>query len=280
MTIHKTMMIQPLSGALGAEIAGVDLASPLNESDIHQIRQALLDHLVVVFHDQDITPEQHSTFARHFGDVIPYPYVQSLEGHPDVIPVVKLEHETINFGGLWHSDTTYLEAPPMASILVARELPPVGGDTLFANMYMAYETLSDGMKKMLDSLIVVNSSAKKAVTATRVVNKEARAKEDPTSPREAEHPAVRTHPETGRKALYVNGAHSMRFKNMTDVESSPILKYLFAHQTRPELTCRVHWQPGTIVFLDNRCAQHNPINDYHGHKRILHRITLAGDRPR
>ena len=279
MTEKVTVEIRPISGALGVEVLGLDLAAPLDDTAITSIRQALLDHLVVVFREQSITPEQHVTFAHYFGDIAPYPYVQGLEEHPEIIPVVKLEHETVNFGGLWHSDTTYLETPPMASILVARELPPIGGDTLFANMYMAYETLSDGMKKMLDGLIVVNSSAKKAVTTTRVINKEARAKEDPTSPKEAEHPVVRTHPETSRKALYVNGAHSVRFKNMTAVESSPILDHLFRHQTQPEFTCRVHWQPGTIVFLDNRCVQHNPINDYHGHKRVLHRITLAGDKP-
>jgi len=279
MTNTNALMIQPLSGALGAEIIGVDLALTLNEMAIKTIRQALLNHLVLVFRDQTITPEHHIAFAKAFGDIVPYPFVQGLDEHPDIIPVVKLENEIINFGGLWHADTTYLDIPPMGSILVARELPPVGGDTLFANMYMAYEALSDGLKKMLGGLIVVNSSAKKAVASTRVINKEARAKEDPTSAREAEHPAVRTHPETGRKALYVNGAHSVQFKGMSPAESSPILKYLFAHQTKPEFTCRVQWQPGTIVFLDNRCVQHNPINDYHGHKRVLHRITLAGDKP-
>ena len=280
MTEQSAIAYHPLSGALGAEVDGIDLAAPLTESTINNIRQALLDHLVLVFREQSITSKHHIRFARAFGDIVPYPYVQGLDDYPEIIPVAKLEHETVNFGGLWHSDTTYLDTPPMGSILVARELPPVGGDTLFANMYMAYETLSAGMKTLLDDLIVVNSSAKKAVTSTRVINKESRAKEDPTSPREAEHPAVRTHPETGRKALYVNGAHSISFKGMTNEESLPILKYLFRHQTRPEFTCRVHWQPGTIVFLDNRCVQHNPINDYHGHKRVLHRITLAGDKPK
>ena len=274
-----TLSIQPLAGALGAEVIGIDLAAPLTETTIKNIRQALLDHLVLVFRNQDITPKHHIAFARAFGDIVPYPYVQGLDEFPEIIPVVKLENEKINFGGLWHADTTYLDRPPMGSILVARELPPIGGDTLFANMYMAYETLSAGMKIMLDDLTVVNSSAKKAVTSTRVINKESRAKEGPTSPREAKHPAVRTHPETNRKALYINGAHSVCFKGMTNEESSPILKFLFDHQSKPEFTCRVHWQPGTIVFLDNRCVQHNPINDYHGYKRVLHRITLAGDKP-
>ena len=280
MTQKEIIDVRPISGALGAEVTGIDLASPLGDAAIKRIRQTLHDHLVLVFREQNITTEQHIAFARCFGNIVHYPYVQGLEDHPEIIPVVKLEHETVNFGGLWHSDTTYLETPPMASILVARELPPIGGDTLFANMYLAYETLSDGMKNLLDELTVVNSSAKKAVTSTRVINKESRAKEDPTSPKEAEHPAVRTHPETNRKALYVNGAHSICFKGMTAQESAPVLNYLFRHQTQPEFTCRVQWQPGTIVFLDNRCVQHNPINDYHGHKRVLHRITLAGDTPR
>jgi len=279
MVKQKPFSAIPLAGALGAEIHGVDLAKPLDRQTVSGLRQALLDHLVLVFRGQSITPAQHLAFAKLFGDIVPYPYVQGLEGHPEIIPVVKLEHEIVNFGGLWHADTTYLEHPPMGSILVARELPPYGGDTLFANMYLAYDSLSTGMKKMLGGLIAVNSSAKKAVTATRVVNKESKAKEDPTTPREAEHPVVRTHPETYRKFLYVNGAHTVSFKGQRAEESAPVLKYLFQHQTKPKFTCRVQWQPGTIVFLDNRCVQHNPVNDYHGFKRVLHRITLAGDRP-
>jgi taurine dioxygenase len=166
----------------------------------------------------------------------------------------------------------------MASMLLAREVPPRGGDTLFANMYLAYETLSEGMKRLLAPLVAVNTSSKADVTRTR----EDRIKTDGQDARqtyEAEHSVVRTHPETGRKALYVNVGHTMRFRGMTDEESAPLLGYLFQHQVRPELTCRFAWRVGSIALWDNRCAQHNPVNDYHGYRRVMHRITLAGDKP-
>jgi taurine dioxygenase len=203
-----------------------------------------------------------------------------LPDYPDVIEVTKLEHEKANFGGIWHSDTTYLEQPPMGSMLLAREVPPAGGDTLFANQYLAYETLSTGLRRMLDAVVAVNSSAKADATKTREdrVNKDGR--EDARKEYLAEHPAVRTHPETGRKALYVNVAHTVRFKDMTDEESAPLLDYLFRHQARPEFTCRFQWRVGSLAFWDNRCTQHNPMNDYHGYRRVMHRITLAGDKPR
>ena len=180
---------------------------------------------------------------------------------------------------MWHSDTSYLDIPPMATMLIAREVPPVGGDTLFANQYLAYETLSDGMKRLLDGLVALNASAKADVTRTREDrlkdNKNPQARKDYL----AEHPVVRTHPETGRKALYVNVAHTLRFKDMSEEESAPILDFLFRHQIRPEFTCRFHREPGSIAFWDNRCARHNPVNDYHGYRRLMHRITLKGDKP-
>jgi taurine dioxygenase len=194
--------------------------------------------------------------------------------------VLKLEHEKVNFGGLWHSDTAYLDKPPMGTMLIAREVPPVGGDTLFANMYLAYETLSAGMKRVLEGLIGVNSSAKASATRTREDRMRGDARSDAKSEYVAEHPVVRTHPETGRKALYVNSGHTVRFKDMTAAESAPILNYLFEHLTRPEFTCRFRWQPGSLALWDNRCTQHNPINDYHGFRRSMHRVTLAGDEPR
>jgi taurine dioxygenase len=203
-----------------------------------------------------------------------------MEGFPEITPVIKLEHEKVNFGGLWHSDTTYLERPPMGTMLIAREVPPFGGDTLFANMYLAYETLSPGMQRLLDALIAINSSAKADVTKTREDRIRDGAKTGTKSEYVAEHPVVRTHPETGKKALYVNGGHTVRFKDMTEEESAPLLQYLFAHQQRPEFTCRFRWEVGSIAFWDNRCAQHNPINDYHGYRRVMHRVTLAGDKPR
>ena len=270
------MEIKRVAGALGAEILGVDLKS-LRDDEVNRIRQAWLEHLVIFFREQNLSPEQFMAFARRIGEPVEYPFVKGIPGFPEIIEVKKLEHEKVNFGGIWHTDTAYLETPPMASMLLAREVPPQGGDTLFANMYLAYETLSEGLRNILGTLTGVNASSKADVTRTR---EDRTGGEDKRQEYVAEHPVVRTHPETGRKALYVNVGHTMRFKDMTEEESAPLLAFLYQHQTRPEFTCRFTWQPGSIALWDNRCAQHNPINDYHGYRRLMHRITLKGDRPR
>jgi len=272
--------VRPLSGALGAEILGIDLAHDLGEETVAAVRAAWLEHLVIFFRQQTLSPAQFLHAARRFGEPVEYPFVKGLAGFPQITPVIKLEHEKINFGGLWHSDTAYLERPPMATMLIARETPPRGGDTLFANMYRAYETLSEGMRRMLDGLVVVNSSAKADVTRTREDRVRDSAKNDARQEYVAEHPVVRTHPETGRKALYANGGHALRFRDMTVEESAPLLSYLFSHATRPEFTCRFRWEVGSIALWDNRCTQHNPVNDYHGFRRVMHRVTLKGDVPR
>jgi taurine dioxygenase len=271
--------VHPVAGALGAELSGVDLSRELADDTVAALRRAWLEHLVIFFRDQDLSPARFLAFARRFGEVIEYPFVRGLDEFPEIIPVVKLEPERINFGGIWHSDTAYLEVPPMASLLIAREVPPAGGDTLFANMYLAYETLSPGMQRLLEGLVAVNSSANADVTRTREDRLKDSARAGEKREYVAAHPVVRVHPETGRRALYVNVAHTVGFEGMTREESAPILDYLFRHQIRPEFTCRFRWRPGSIAFWDNRCAQHNPINDYHGHRRVMHRITLAGDKP-
>jgi taurine dioxygenase len=267
-----------VGGVIGAEIHGVDLARELPEQTVAAIRHALLDRLVVFFREQNLTSAQYRAFAARIGNPIEYPFVPGIEGFPEITPVLKRPDQTINFGGVWHSDTTYLPAPPMATLLLAREVPAYGGDTEFANQYLAYETLSDGMKSALAGLRGIARSDKAEASRTR----EDRAKKSGT-PSEvliAEHPAVRTHPETGRKALYVNIAHTAHFAGMTEEESLPLLRFLWAHQTRPEFTCRFSWRPGSLALWDNRCAQHQAINDYQGQKRLMHRITLAGDVPR
>jgi taurine dioxygenase len=274
------LQIKKTAGALGAEIRGADLSGPLSAEMVAQIRAALLEHLVVFFRDQNLTVAQFLAFARTLGKPVEYPLLKGLPGYPDVIEVSKLESEKANFGGVWHSDTAYLEHPAMASMLLAREVPPVGGDTLFANQYLAYETLSPGLSRMLEGLVAVNSSAKADATRTREDRVRTDGREDARKEYLAEHPVVRTHPETGRKALYVNVAHTVRFKDMIDEESAPLLNYLFQHQTRPEFTCRFGWQVGSLALWDNRCAQHNAVNDYHGYRRVMHRITLGGDKPR
>jgi alpha-ketoglutarate-dependent taurine dioxygenase len=272
--------VQRLSGSLGAEILGVDLAAATGHNLIAAIRRVWLDHGVIFFRDQELPPAKFLAFARQFGEAVEYPFIKGIEGFPEIIPVVKLEHETKNFGGIWHSDTAYLDTPPMGTMLVAREVPPYGGDTLFADMRLAYEALSDGMKCMLDGLIAVNSSAKADVSRTREDRLRDNAKAEAKQEFVSEHPVVRTHPETGRKSLYVNAGHTLRFKDLTVAESTPLLEYLFQHQTRPEFTCRFSWRVGSLAFWDNRCVLHNPINDYHGFKRVMHRVTLAGDKPR
>jgi taurine dioxygenase len=274
----RTLCVEPVAGALGAEISGVDLAD-CSDATIAEIRAVWLQHLVVFFRDQPLTLDQFLAFARRIGTPVEYPFVKGIDGYPEIIAVSKLPNETVNFGGIWHSDTVYLERPPMATMLLAREVPPYGGDTMWANMYAAHDALSPALQEVLGSLRAVNSSALADVSKTR----EDRIRDTGTNDdREfvAEHPVVRTHPETGRKALYVNVAHTARFAGMTEDESRPLLRFLFDHSVRPEFTCRLRWQVGTLALWDNRCAMHNPINDYHGHTRTMHRITLAGDEPR
>jgi len=290
--------VQRIAGSLGAEIHGVDLRS-LDEDMVKQIRQAFLDHKVVFFREQDLTPQEFLDFASKLGQPIEYPFIKGIDGFPQIIQVLKQEHETINFGGVWHADTTYLEQPPMGTILLAREVPPFGGDTLFANQAAAYDGLSDGLKATLSTLHGISSSSKADASKTR----EDRIKDSGTKAADfaACHPAIRTHPETGKRGLYVNAAHTARFDGWTEEESAPLLKYLFERQVRPEYTCRFRWEAGSIAFWyvnlhgtlcsrdsivgctdrcrDNRTVLHNPINDYHGHRRSMHRITLAGDRP-
>jgi taurine dioxygenase len=272
--------VRKLAGALGAEIGNVDLSQALSAAVVASIRAAWLEHLVIFFRDQVFTPAQFLRFARTLGEPMEYPLLRGLPEFPEITEVKKLEHERANFGGIWHSDTTYLERPPMGSMLYAREVPPFGGDTLFANQYLAFETLSEGMRRMLEGLIALSSSAKADATKTREDRMRTQARDGVPDEYLAEHPVVRTHPETGRKALYVNVAHTVRFKDMREEESAPLLGFLFQHQVRPELTCRFGWRVGSLAFWDNRCTQHNPVNDYHGHRRLMHRITLAGDVPR
>ena len=269
--------IQPIAGALGAEISGIDLSRSLDDRTIAAIRKAFLEHLVIFFRGQKLEPQQQLAFARRLGEPMEYPQLKGLPECPLITPVVKLEHERVNFGGVWHSDTAYLERPPMASMLYALEVPPRGGDTLFANQYLAYETLSDGLKKTLQGLVGVNTSTKAQASRTR----EDRLKEAGAELKVlvGEHPVVRTHPETGRKALYVNSAFTVRFKDMTEEESAPLLRHLYDHAAKPEFTCRFRWRSRSVAFWDNRCTQHYALNDYHGSRRVMHRVTVNGDRP-
>ncbi len=278
--IAKSFHVRRLAGAIGAEVTGVDLGADLDAALVAELRAVWLEAAVLTFPGQRLDADALERVARSFGEPMDYPFLTGLEGHPQITEVVKLEHETVNFGGVWHSDTTYLAAPPMATLLIAREVPPAGGDTLFASQTAAYETLSEGMKRLLAPLRCVQSSAKAEVSRTREDRLRDHAREGAAPVFEAAHPVVRTHPETGRRALYVNPAHTTRLEGFSEEESAGLLAYLFAHQVRPELTCRVRWAEGTLAIWDNRQALHFPVNDYHGHRRVMHRITLEGDTPR
>lgn len=275
------LRVTRLSGAGGALIHDIDLTQPLSDPLINSIRKTFLEHGVIFFHQpQSLSPTTFLRLASHFGQPQQYPFVRGIEHHPEIIRVLKLPHETTNFGGIWHADTTYLPTPPMGTILMALEVPPYGGDTLFANQTLAFSSLSPALQHTLSGLRAVSTSSKADASKTR----EDRIKDSSPASKgpevfEAVHPVVRTHPETGRKALYVNVAHTARFEGWTEKESEGLLRYLHEHQTRPEFTFRFRWVPGSIAFWDNRCVLHNPVNDYHGCRREMLRITLAGETP-
>ena len=216
--------IRPLSAAIGAEIFGVDLAEAQSDDTIQELRAALLEHVVIFFRDQELSPQQLLALAERFGEPVEYPLIKGLPECPLVLPIVKEPHERTNFGGIWHSDTAYLERPALGTLLYALETPPAGGDTLFANMYLAYETLSEGMRRLLDGLRAVNVAGKPATLRTREVMHGKRGTAVDPEATSAIHPVVRTHPETGRKSLYVNFAHTLRFEDMTEEESAPLLR--------------------------------------------------------
>jgi taurine dioxygenase len=266
-------------GALGAEISGLGALNALGRTAIADLRTIWLEHLVVFIRDAGFDTGGFYDFACRFGEPMEYPFLKGLDGFPLITEVRKQAHEQVNFGGIWHTDMSYLPKPPMATMLIARSVPPYGGDTLFANLQLAYEALSAGMKMLLAPLTAISSSARAETTKSREDMIRTNAKEN--APREltTEHPVVRTHPETGRKGLYINPAHTTRFSGMTEEESAPLLNYLFRHQVKPEFTCRFSWSMGALALWDNRCTLHNPVNDYHGHERVMHRVTLKGDKP-
>ncbi len=264
---------------IGAEVTGLDLTKPFTDEAITKLKQLWLKRKVLVFYDQKLGPVEHVAFTRLFGEVDKYPFLNGIDGHPLVAPILKLENETVNFGGVWHSDTTYLEVPAGGGCLNALELPPVGGDTLFANMNSAYESLSDEIKQQIDGLYAVNSSAKPAIATTRkhrlVDSRNMAAPEEFNNV----HPVVRTHPETGEKILYINEAHTVRFADRSEEESQELLNLLFKHALKPEFQCRLRWSPDMVIIWDNRSSHHYPVNDYHGHRRLLHRVSLKGQKP-
>jgi taurine dioxygenase len=260
--------ISRMTGHIGAEI-DIDLAAPLTERDQAAIRDALAEHGVVFFRRQAITPAQHDRFARCFGDPTDVTMVNTVPGYPHMSEVAKTEEQLDNIGGGWHADQTFHQVPPWGTVLVARELPAAGGDTLFSSMRAAYDTLSDGLKKTLDGL--------RAVHDNTLVGKSLAAKTGkPFTLQRAVHPVVIRHPLTGHKSLFVNRAYTTHFEGWTERDSEPLLSYLYLHGQRPEFQCRFHWEPGSIAFWDNIQVWHYATNDYHGQRRVLHRIAIKG----
>ena len=281
---HGPIVVRPLTSALGAEIEGVDLSRPLDNETAEAVHRAFLDHQVIFLRDQDITPDQHKDFARRFGPLNIHPYIEALDGHPEILEVLKDAGDSKNFGGLWHTDLTFLDIPPLGSMLYAKEVPDAGGDTMWANLYMAHERLSDGLKALLDGLVGLHSAGPVygpgEVTDDRALGTTMKIDQTEAALVEVEHPIVRTHPETGRKGLFLGGRNFLRrFKDMTEAESAPLIDYLHDFAIRPEHTCRFRWAPGSFAFWDNRCTQHYALNDYNGERRLMHRVTIDGDRP-
>jgi len=287
-TEHKNyqyIAVEPISGALGAEIRGPNLSQPLEPEVVAEIRDALLNHLVIFIPNQEITPQNQLAFAQNFGSPMEYPQLKGLPECPLVTAVTKLEHERANFGGVWHSDTSYLEYPPAASLLYAVEIPPYGGDTLFANQQAAYTGMSDTMKRFAEGLSAVHSAARqygRRGDSDRYAGQRSSMKVQVSDEAHAQlkHPVVRTHPETGAKALYVNRAFTETISGMHRHESKALLEMLWSHAVGEQFTCRVRWEPGTLTMWDNRSVQHYALNDYHGQRRHMLRVTIAGDRPR
>jgi len=284
---YERIEVRRIAGALGAEIFGADLAKPLDDATFAELHRAWLENLVIAIRGQDITPEQHIAFAQRWGKIHRHPFNAPMAGYPDIIEIFKRETDTFNHGGRWHTDQMYTPQPAKGTMLVCREMPPYGGDTMFTNLYLAYDALSDGMKAMLAGLKgVANGDSKKHDSGmTRAQRAKAGVGQMPQiDPKDIKiqtistHPVVRTHPETKRKVLYIGG-HTERFHGMTDEESAPLKSYLMSHATRPEFTVRLRWEVGTVTLWDNRCTQHYALNDYAGFRRRMHKITICGDTP-
>lgn len=277
----REISVAPATGALGADVTGIDLARPLAKSSFAELKRALLAYQVLFIRDQSLTPEQYVKFAKRWGGIHFYPYMAGLESHPEIFEVVKNPGEGTTFGNRWHSDQMYAKRPCKYTILYARELPSVGGDTIFSNLYAAFEALSPGMKKLALKLRTFNDGndlkryggrsreewyAEKGMGGKlQNLNRQ--------SDIVAVHPLVRTHPETGRHALYI-GDQTVSFDGMTEEESAPLYAFFMAHVAKPEFTCRMRWEPGTIAIWDNRCVSHYAVSDYPAERRRMHRITI------
>ena len=271
------IIINPASGSIGAEIGGVDLSVDLSDAVFSEIRQTFIEHGLIFFRNQELTPDDHLRFAKRWGEININRFFAKVEGHEQIAEVKKDTDQEINIGGAWHTDHSYDQIPAMGSILLARETPKTGGDTLFTNMYRAYENLSDGLKETLESMNACHSSRHVFGAHTGYAEASNQRIGNPElATQDAIHPVIITHPESKRKALYVNPEFTVNFEGWTKEESKPLLNYLTEHSTRSENITRFKWEPGSIAFWDNRCTWHFALNDYPGEKRLMHRITVEG----
>jgi len=269
--------VEPIAGALGAELHGVDLGADLDDATIKEIRRALLDHCVIFFRDQQFDADQHKRLARRFGEIFVHPNYAGTQADPEIVMIRREPGDTRVVGEDWHTDTTMMPTPPMGAILYAIEVPPYGGDTLFANQYLAYATLSDGMKRVLGGLRAMHSDRLVAGPRSNAsVGRSTKARHDEAW-RETlhTHPIVTTHPETGRQLLFVNKAYTVGIEGLRDDESRPLLEFLMEHGNRPEFTCRFRWSNGAVAFWDNRCVKHLAINDAGPYRRVMRRVQIA-----
>jgi taurine dioxygenase len=278
----KKPVIRKIAGALGAEISGVDLAQPLDDRVFADIHAALLEHLVIFFRDQHLTPEQHIAFGRRFGELHVHPYIPNLEDYPEIIKLQSADDgpgEMAYQSNTWHTDLTYSAEPPMASILYGVVVPEAGGDTMWNNLYAAYEGLSPRMRDFIENLTamhnIVTSMPANFMEQSWAPNQLKRL-QDITPP--VEHPVIRTHPETGRKCLFVNRNFTSHINELSRFESDSLLRLLYEHIEQPEYVVRFHWREGSLAMWDNRCTQHYALTDYRS-LRIMHRVTVCGDRP-
>ena len=281
----SAISVSRLSGPLGAEVAGVDLTRPLDQHARGQIWSAFLTHGLIWFPNQQLSPTEQATFAEQFGELDTYPFVTPLAEHDKVIPIIKEPDTKMNFGGGWHTDTSYLPEPPSVTMLQAIEVPDEGGDTLFADMALAFDSLSSGMQTLLSGLTGIYS-AEMVHGNSGVYSKKAGADhpmdygdKSGVAERRVEHPIVRTHPETGRKSIYAGLAHCSHIKDMTKEESKVILEWIYRFATKAEFVTRLKWQSGSLAMWDNRRLFHYAMNDYAGKRRHMHRVILKGDKP-
>jgi len=278
MTTYDHITVEPIAGALGAEIGGVNIAEELDDAVIAEIRQALLDNLVIFFRDQELPVDRHKAFSRRFGDLFIHPNYQLGQEDKETVYLLRKPGDAGAAGEWWHADTTMMETRPMGAILYALETPDYGGDTMFSNQYMAYDSLSDGMKASLEGLKAVHSDIRVAGPQSDVNKKRSSKVRDDSNwqPTVHSHPVVAIHPETGCKCLYVNSVYTVQLDGMTEAESAPILDFLYEHQSRPEFTCRFRWRKGSVAFWDNRCTVHYAIHDNFDSVRRMQRTQIAG----